>query len=248
MSCKPRIGIATGCGSAGGEKYLSQLSMTYVRSVVAGGGIPLLLPPNQDSDVLSGALDAVDGLVLPGGPDLDPAYYGESPHPMWEPVTGPREGFDIRLCRLAFEKEIPILGICHGCQVVNVALGGSLVQDILTAFPESPVVHRRRVFPFFVPHTVSVEPGSLLESIVGGPRIETNSAHHQSVKRAAEGLRVVARADDGVVEAVEWVGDRRFLLGIQWHPEEMAQSSDGPHRALFRALTQAALARSFQPG
>lgn len=244
MPNRPRIAIATGTSRTTEGNFQAQISYSYLYSVLAAGGAPFLLPPLDDPEALDACLEAAEGLVLSGGPDLDPSLFGQSPHPMLEPAKGPRASFDVRLCRRAFEFHIPILGICRGCQVVNVAFGGSLHQDILTAFPESPLVHRRRIPPYYVPHPVRVEPGSLLRSVVGADVIETNSAHHQAVDEPGEGLRPVAWTDDGIIEGIEWVGDSRFLLGIQWHPEKMAEESDGPHRALFHALVEAAQRRT----
>ncbi len=241
---KPRIGIGSGCTDNNERGFTAALGHSYLRSVTLAGGAPVIIPITDDPDVLDACLGGVDGVIVPGGPDLPPSDYGETPLPMVEEVAPPRRGFDMRLCRRAIELGLPVLGICHGCQVVNVALGGSLYQDILTEFPDSPLAHRRRLFPYYTSHPVSVEPGSRVAAILGGTRVETNSAHHQSAKRIGEGLRIVARADDGVVEAVEHEDRSRFILGIQWHPEKLAEKADGPHRAIFRALVEASLARS----
>lgn len=233
---KPRIGI--GSGAAKNEEHVFQISLSYsyLNSIREAGGVPIVLPPTQDDNDIETYLDAIDGLILPGGPDLPPSHYGRPSAPLVLEQMGPRRGYDVRLCQRALRRNLPILGVCLGCQVINVALGGTLIRDLLTQGPESEIAHRHTIFPYYTRHEVSVEHGSRLHAIVGGTRIETNSAHHQAVEDLGRGVRVVARADDGVVEAIECEDSGRFLLGIQWHPEKIAEREDGPHRSLFAAL------------
>ncbi len=206
------------------------LSSAYTEAVVRAGGTPLILPPLiTDFAVL---LERLDGLILTGGLDLPPEWYGQEAHPNTRLADRRRLESDRVLVEAALSRSIPILAICMGCQLLNVALGGDLIQDIPTqvegAFPHAP----RETF-----HRVRIEPGSRLAGIVGRTDLEVNSSHHQAVRWPGRGLRAVAWAPDGVIEAVEGDGER-FLLGVQWHPERLHERPE--HLALFRALVQAA--------
>ncbi len=206
------------------------LSSAYTEAVVRAGGTPLILPPLiTDFAVL---LERLDGLILTGGLDLPPEWYGQEAHPNTRLADRRRLKSDRALVEAALSRCIPILAICMGCQLLNVALRGDLIQDIPTqvegALPHAP----RETF-----HRVRIEPGSRLAGIVGRTDLEVNSSHHQAVRRPGRGLRAVAWAPDGVIEAVEGDGER-FLLGVQWHPERLHERPE--HLALFRALVQAA--------
>ncbi len=240
---RPRIGIGAGCSRNNERVWNAGQSYSYIRSVVLAGGLPILLPPAEDLSLIPGYLGAIDALLLTGGNDIPSETYGEPPLPMVDPLTGPRLQSDLALCRAAIERGTPVLAICLGCQILNVALGGTLYQDLLTQRADSQIPHRWKIFPYYLSHEVNVEPGTRLHSIVGASRILTNTAHHQAIREPGRGLRVTARADDGVIEAVELEDAGRFALGIQWHPEKLAEREDGPHRALFRALVEQAAVR-----
>lgn len=203
----------------------------YTEAVAQAGGTPLLIPPLTKGADLS-LLERLDGLVLTGGLDLPPEWYGQEPHPLTRPADSRRLESDRALVEAALALPIPILAICMGCQLLNVALGGDLIQDIPTQ-----VGRKVRHAPKEEFHRVRVEPTSRLAGILGSTELEVNSSHHQAVGRPGNGLRVVARACDEVIEAVEGEGER-FLLGVQWHPERLRERPE--HLALFRALVQAA--------
>jgi putative glutamine amidotransferase len=204
--------------------------------VAAAGGVPLLIPCSSDSSLVGDFLEAVDGLLFSGsGSDIDPAHYGEEPHPALGPSNPDRLGFELELARRALEGPLPLLGICGGLQTLNVAGGGTLYQDIASQMPGA-LQHKPDVPSSQPVHSVSLDGTSRLRSIVGRATLEVNSTHHQSVKDVATPFVVCAVASDGVVEAVEAPGER-FVLGVQWHPEYMAGACPAS-RAIFEAFVE----------
>jgi putative glutamine amidotransferase len=190
----------------------------YVAAVQRAGGLALVLPPDQvavaDPDVL---LDRVDGLLLAGGADIDPASYGAEPHPETRGTWPERDAFELALVRRALERDLPLLGICRGMQILNVARGGTLLQHLPEAIGHEG---HREVPGSFGEHEVRLEPGSLAAEAAGGERIAVKSHHHQGVDEVGEGLTVSGHSvEDELIEAVE-LPDRRFALGVIWHPEE----------------------------
>lgn len=216
------------------------LRMTYVRKLSRLGAVPLVIPPDPSLDV-GEVLERVDAVLLSGGGDVDPRFYGEEPRRGMGRVEPGRDELEIRLVREAFSRGKPLLAICRGIQVVNVALGGTLYQDIELEVPNA-IKHRWiRGSEFEVPmwypvHWVEIDTGSRLFRILGTRRLLVNSFHHQAVKRVAPVLRPVAWAPDGVVEAVE-APHHPFFIGVQWHPEAM---DDEYSWKLFQAFVDAA--------
>ncbi len=229
---RPLIGI--NCDYAhrpSGEKRLA-LNLNYIRAVEDAGGTPILLPW-QSRASLRRALEAVDGVLLTGGDDLDPALYGQKPHPAHKPLDPERQAFDLVLIREVLARSLPTLALCLGCQLLNVARKGGLVQDI-------PGHSKTLKIP--KPwHRVKLLKGSKTSRILGCNSLVTNSFHHQSVGSLGRGLLAIAWAPDGVVEGIE---DPRhpFLLGIQWHPERCYRERP-VHARLFRALVLASRVR-----
>jgi putative glutamine amidotransferase len=206
------------------------LGMTYLRAIEAAGGMPVVLPPLGDASAL---LDRLDGICLSGGPDLDPDAYGAvQRHSELGPTDPDLDAFELALARAADERGLPILGICRGAQALNVARGGTLHQHLPG--------HRQTEPATATTHSVRVETGSRLATLVGTRPLRVNSFHHQAVERLGGGLRAVAWAGDGTIEAVEAPG-APFLLGVQWHAEGLVGVAR--HRALFEALVVAAGAR-----
>jgi len=203
----------------------------YLDGLRAAGGEPLPLRPGAEEEGVPELLRRLDGLLLAGGDDVAPELYGEEPHPKLATVDGPRDRLELLLVRAAAAEDRPVLGICRGIQVMNVALGGSLVQDIADQVPGA-VDHVQGAR-----HAVRVERGSRLYEILGAETLEVTSFHHQAVKRPAAGLRVTARSPDGVIEAVERSG-ARFLLGVQWHPERLP-AGEPAGGGMLRALVTA---------
>jgi putative glutamine amidotransferase len=231
----PRIGITCEVCVRNGHPVL-ELPAQYAESVTAAGGTPLLLPCASSRAMARTLLDGLDGVVFSGGNDLDPRRYGERRHPRTRPLVPEKEASDFLLLGAALSRGLPILGICHGFQLINVARGGSLVQDIPAQRPGSlPHRARRRGERAF--HPLDVAPGSLLHRILERRRLEVNTSHHQAVKTLGRGLRAVAWSPDGVIEGAE-DPTLPFVLGVQWHPERL--SGRAPHLRLFKALVRAA--------
>jgi putative glutamine amidotransferase len=221
------------------ERYL--LSANYPNAVLAAGGVPVILPPQDDH---AGALlDRLDGLLLSGGADIDPAEYGDTEiHPTTYDISELRDRFEFALLREALDRDLPILCICRGIQVLNVGLGGTLYQDVADQYDRA-LLHRQQEAGIEAAepgHTVVVTDGGLLAAVYGTDTIATNSFHHQAVKTVAPDLVVEARSDDGLVEAVSLPG-HSFVLGVQWHPEMMF-ARHPVQLAPFNALAEAARA------
>jgi putative glutamine amidotransferase len=200
------------------------LGMTYLRTLDAAGAIPVVLPP-VGTEHLAGLLDRLDGLCLSGGPDLDPVAYGAPErHVELGPTEPSLDAFELGLARLAVERGLPILAICRGSQALNVACGGTLHQHVPG--------HRQTATATEATHEVTISTRSRLHRILRSKTLDVNSFHHQAVDRLGKGLRVVGRASDGTIEAIEGPG---FMLGVQWHAETLAAQLP-----LFEALVTAA--------
>jgi putative glutamine amidotransferase len=232
---RPAIGVTIGYDDR--RSGLHQLRQDYIRSVERAGGLPLVLAPGRPEDA-PGLLDRLGALLLTGGGDVDPALYGEAPHPRLGRVIRERDDFELALCREALRRDLPLLAICRGHQVLNVATGGTLIQDIPSQV-RGGADHDPRKERWERAHEVRIFKGTRLREILGREAISVNSFHHQAVARVGGGLVVSARTDeDGVVEAIEAPG-RRLVLGVQWHPEAFWDRADG-FQALFEALAATA--------
>lgn len=235
---KPLIGIGCDVAPVSSDEVRERgyVYATYLEAIARAGGTPILLPV-QASD-LSHVVAMLDGLVLAGGDDIDPAAYGEENRACGVLLDARRQRNDLELARLARTHELPLLGICLGAQLMNVATGGTLVQDIPSecsgALEHRGGAGKRRR------HVIDVEHGSRLASVLRTTSVDVNSGHHQSVREPGEGLRVVARTADGVVEAVE-DASHPFYFGVQWHPEDMAGEESA--ELLFAAFLEAARRR-----
>lgn len=213
-------------------------NQTYLQALTRAGAAPLLIPHLADNVLLRTLYELTDGLLLPGGGDVAPARYGESPHEKCGPASPARDETELTLTRWAMDEGKPLLAICRGIQVLNVALGGSLYQDIATLVPGARKHNWHPDYPRdHLSHLIDVTPQTRLARILEQTTLPVNSLHHQALKDVAPGLRVVAHAPDNVIEAVEANG-HPFALGVQWHPEELA-SSDTRAQQLFSALVKA---------
>lgn len=214
-----------------------RLNEAYVHAVRAAGLIPLVVPP-LDADAAEGILAAVHGLVLTGGEDVEPSMYGMARGDRTGPAQETRDRCEIALVRGARQRRLPTLAICRGMQVVNVAFGGTLVQDIPSEC-RGTLEHDRADDRDARVHEVHVEPDSQLARALGASHLGVNSSHHQALARVAPGLRVTARAPDGVIEGAEWTSDAWWMLAVQWHPEELVRDSAGWDRGIFRSFADA---------
>ncbi len=242
---KPIIGVTPDFNAGdrkewGGREPTYFLRARYIRAVEELGGIPLVLPLHADRATRRQLLQQLDGLLLTGsGPDLPPSLYGERQRYPFSTVSERRMSFELDIVRLAKQADLPLLGICGGMQAMNVACGGSLIQDI-PAQISKPLQHRQQTPATNLSHTIRVAPGSLLRRIVRSASMRVNSSHHQSVNVVAPSLIASAQASDGIVEAIESPA-HRFFLGIQWHPEFLFDRYP-LHRRLFEAFLRASRA------
>ena len=212
-----------------------ELRAAYAAAIAAAGGAPVLLAP-VDSETLPFLLERLDGLCLTGGAfDVPPALYGEAPSPKLGPLKPERTAFEQALLEAARSRSLPVLGICGGMQIMNVALGGSLYQHLPDELPglehEQPTDRRHPS------HLVDIVPGSRLSALVEAAPLPVNTSHHQGVKRLATGLHAAARSKDGLIEAFE-AGGPAFFIGVEWHPE-LLLDNEPRHRGLFRGLVEA---------
>ncbi len=235
MSLK-RVGItcSTVLQSPYGERDV--LNRKYARAIENAGGIPLILPVFGGAEMAAKYLGAIDGLLLSGGVDMVPAEYGQNALPELEDTDAERDQLELPLIKLALEQNVPIFGICRGLQTLNVALGGTLYQDLPTQKP-SDIVHAQSklgVTRDTFTHTMNINADTRLASIVGAGAMQVNSHHHQAIDRLGSGLIVTATAPDGVIEAVE-LPLNRYVVAVQSHPEETA-THDERSRKLFAAF------------
>jgi putative glutamine amidotransferase len=215
----------------------TRANVSYTDAARTVGLRPYILPV-LSSDDASAMLDGMAGLILTGGEDVDPVHFGASPHPNLGEPHAPRDAFELALVRAARDRRLPTLAICRGVQVANVALGGTLVQDLPSEW-ERAIPHDGSWERNARVHAVHLEPDSRLAAALGATEITVNSLHHQALARVAKSLRTVAVAPDGVVEGVEWADDNWWMLGVQWHPEELTQTDEPWDRALFAAFAEA---------
>ena len=196
-----------------------EIPQAYLDAILTAGGLPILLPTSLPITALPELVNRFDGFVLSGGGDVDPALYGGHLDATVHSIDPERDAFECALIPLVLEADKPLLAICRGAQILNVALGGSLYEDIPSALPAAlrhdwyPNIPRD-----YLAHTVEIEQGSRLAEILGTRKLRTNSLHHQAIRQPAPALEVVAYAEDGIIEAMELAG-KRFAIGVQWHPE-----------------------------
>jgi putative glutamine amidotransferase len=218
------------------------MSQRYVLALTNAGAIPWLIPLIDD-ETLRGAYEAMDAVFLPGGADIDPASYGAEKHLLCDKTDRERDRVELALARWAMEEGKPVLGVCRGTQLINLAAGGTLFQDIADQMPGSI---KHDYFPFagqhftrdYLAHEVSVVPGTRLAGVFGAGSLRVNSMHHQGVRDVGDGLVVSAKAPDGLVEGLEG-GNGRYVIGVQWHPEALTDSQAAARR-LFDEFVQTA--------
>lgn len=238
---RPLIGVPTGREKSqrfyGLPLYI--MNQTYIRILENLGALPVMIPLQMTEATLRGIFERLDGVFLPGGEDIDPSHYGADRHPQLGATDKERDRTELLVTRWAVETGMPLLGVCRGLQMINVACGGTLHQDL---HAECPYLHKHDYTPptferYRISHTVTIEPDSRLARSLGAVH-EVNSMHHQGIKQLGAGLRVVARAEDGLPEAIE-LPVLPFIVGVQWHPEELA-TTDQHSTNLFYDFVEAA--------
>lgn len=241
----PVIGVT--CGRViTGSVPRARTNLAYLRAVEAAGGVPVVLPPVEHGDAAERAaavMTRLDGLVLTGGEDVDPALYGAVPHPAAEPPDPLRDAAEIALVHAARERRVPLLAICRGIQVVNVAFGGTLVQDIVSECPHA-LPHALKETRDTRSHRVDVMPDSRLAAVLGATTLPVNSTHHQAAGTTGDALRVVATTADGITEGLEHDDARWWMVAVQWHPEELVATDEPWDRMLFAAFVEEASRRA----
>ena len=240
MVYRPLIGVTMGREKS--QRFfglnLFIMNQTYVRTLEQLGALPVMIPLHMTEASLRGIFERLDGLFLPGGEDIDPANYGAERHDLLGATDKERDRTELLLTRWAVERGMPVLGVCRGAQMINVACGGSLYQDILS---DRPDLTKHDYFPpsferYRISHPIDIEADSRLAHALGQIH-EVNSMHHQGLARIGYGLRVVARADDGLPEAVE-APALPYVVGVQWHPEKM-MPENGTQAKLLKAFVEA---------
>ena len=238
QATRPIIGITGNFGAKGCE-----LAQAYYESVRQAGGVPVVLPPYDDDAALCQTLDKVDGILLSGGGDINPLLLGEEPVPGLHGICPQRDEMELLLVREAYNRQIPLLGICRGIQVLVAALGGTLYQDLNTQYSEAPLVkHDQDLDRAYASHSVKLETGSTLSSLfpeAAEKTLSVNSFHHQAVRTPGPLLRIAAKATDGVIEAVE-SNEFKSIIGVQWHPECFITRGDRCMMPLFNWLVSEA--------
>jgi putative glutamine amidotransferase len=237
----PLIGVST---SVTIDEYPERayVNAAYLRAVEQAGGVPVLLAPQLSATARDALWARLDGLVLTGGGDIEPSRFGEAAHPKTTLVSADRDALEVDLVDRALRDDVPMFAICRGLQVLNVALGGSLHQHVPEVFGDA-VQHSQAATRDVATHDVKVQTeGTRLGTIIGSSELRVNSFHHQAVHRLGRELRDVGWAPDNVIEALEHADRRRFVVAVQWHPEELV-GHDAAARALFTAVVDAARAR-----
>lgn len=242
LATRPLIGVTTGREKSqrffGLSLYI--MNQTYVRTLENLGALPVMIPLHMSDATLRGIFERLDGLFLPGGEDIDPSNYSHDRHPLLGATDKERDRTELIMTRWAIEAGMPVLGVCRGVQMINVACGGTLTQDLHSEFPD---LAKHDYFPpsferYRISHPVEIAAGSRLAGALGQVH-EVNSMHHQGVDRVGFGLEVVARADDGLPEALE-APDLPFVVGVQWHPEELAKTDQMSANLFYDFLCAAA--------
>ncbi|WP_455635162.1 membrane dipeptidase [Parabacteroides sp.] len=226
----PLIGL-----SASISNGASRVTATYIQSIVKAGGTPIIIPAVTDGKVLRNIVSSLDGLVLIGGADVNPLWYGEDPRQELATVDPVRDLYELKLIKLATDQNVPILGICRGLQLLNVAFGGTLYQDIPSQRKENYIKHDQQLPNTYGSHRVYINPGSQLAAILGKDTVTVNSSHHQSIKDLAPIFKKVACAPDSIIEAIDAYPNRP-ILGVQWHPEGLTYGGDTTMLKIFRHL------------
>lgn len=232
MPRRPLIGITAGTNDQ--EVYIT-LSRHFMEPLMVHGAMPVVLPLTDDPALLEDYVRTLDGVLFSGGVDVDPLLFGEQQHPACGAISPMRDAHELTLARILLRTGKPVLGICRGLQLMNIALGGDIYQDLPAQYPGELNAHRQKQLAVYPSHPVQLKEGSILHRIAGTDTLSVNSLHHQAVKNAV-GWEAVAYAPDGVIEACE-KPDHPFFVGVQWHPERLWEKDENA-RLLFAAFVK----------
>ena len=232
---KPLIGITP---SMGVDEKLYLVSPDNVSAITRAGGIPVILPYVMDESDIKQMAQTIDGLYTTGGYDVDPTYFGEEPHQKLGSVTPARDAFEIAMTKRMLELGKPILGVCRGCQILNVAVGGTMYQDIYSQIDKELLQHSQSAPTWHGSHFVTVLKGSLLHRLTGMETLKVNSRHHQANREVPEPFQVSGVANDGIIEAIE-SKEHSFVLGLQWHPESLVTVDDEASLRIYQGFIKA---------
>lgn len=232
---KPIIGIVPAINQVKGQYYLHE---DNVKAVEQAGGIPILLPYVMNIKNIKQLLNKIDGLYLTGGDDIDPTLFAEEPHPNLGMITRIRDEVEIKMIKQILQSNKPLLAVCRGSQILNIALGGNMYQDIYSQIETPLLQHSQQAINSHASHYINVEKNSLLYKLVDKTTLKVNSRHHQANRKIARYLRVSGRANDGIIEAIESTV-HRFVLGLQWHPENMAVAGDENAQKIYQGFMDA---------
>lgn len=217
---RPIIGLTTFSETNGKNSTFNSINYNYIRSVLMAGGTPILIPVTSCDECIEDYIKLVDGIIFTGGEDLSPLYYGENPIKEINSICAERDEYELKLFKKVYGTNLPILGICRGMQLINVALKGTLYQDINVQIPNSLGHSPKDIKSDVLYHSVKIEKNSILFNIFEDYDIKVNSFHHQSVKELGEALKVSAFSQDGIIEAMENASpNSQCIIGVQWHPE-----------------------------
>lgn len=229
---KPIIGISSNL-----KEHMLSVPTFNIHAITQFGGVPIVLP-NVKEDVIESIAEMIDGLLLTGGGDIDPTLFGEEPHQRLGSIVPERDVFEVALVQKMLELNKPILGICRGAQIISIAAGGDMYQDIYTQTDVQLIQHDQQAPRSHASHFVQVTEGSFLSSIVGVEKFKVNSFHHQAVRKMPSGFEVSGIASDGIIEAFE-SKNHAFVLGLQWHPECLLLENDSVSASIFNAFIEA---------
>ena len=218
----------------------SAVPRSYVNAVLQVGGLPVVVPLMYDDDKIVELLNTLDGIIFTGGEDFDPSYYNERPIPQMGKINASRDEFDIKLLHLAVKHGVPVLGICRGLQLINIAYGGSLYQDLAAQYQDNSIRHRQRQPKEDASHSVLVEDNTVFADIVRERMLMVNSSHHQAIKKVAPGFRVAGKSPDKIVEVIEKIDSDNWILGVQFHPEVRVTKDNAMRRIFQRFIDEAA--------
>ena len=232
---KPIIGL-TASLELGRDAY--DIELADSEAILAAGGLPIMLPHLMDEADIDEIAEHIDGLFLAGGYDIDPTLFGEEPHPNLGVIIPSRDAFELALTKKVLELKKPILGVCRGAQILNIAVGGDMYQDITTQVKTDLLQHQQKAPRFHGSHFVHVTEGSLLHRLTGLERLKVNSRHHQANRQVPQPMIVSGISSDGIVEAIEST-KHHFALGVQWHPENMARAADPASLGIFKGFIEA---------